>query len=106
MKKLQTIIAVLFLVSILFAEDSGIITGTISDKDTGETLPGVQITIENTDLGAVTNIDGYFEIHKIPAGKYELFVEYLGYTSIKILGVDVAGDSTTTVNLKMELANL
>jgi hypothetical protein len=90
----------------LIAEDFGFIAGTITDKETSETLPGVQIVIEGTDYGAVTNIEGYYEIYKVPPGKYELFVEYLGYTSVKIIGVEVTADSTTTVDLKMDQGNI
>ncbi|MBN1406667.1 MAG: carboxypeptidase-like regulatory domain-containing protein [Calditrichaceae bacterium] len=97
---------VLFLTSFLFANDFGFIAGTVVDKNTGETLPGVQIIIEGTDYGAVTNIEGYYEIYKVPPGEYELFIEYLGYTSIKVMGVKVVADSTTAINLKMDQGNI
>lgn len=92
--------------SVLFAEDFGYISGIVTDKNTGETLPGVQVIIEGTDHGAVTNIDGYYEIYKVPPGEYELFIEYLGYTSIKVLGVEVVVDSTTILNLQMDQGNI
>jgi hypothetical protein len=101
------LIAMIFiLASFLMAEDFGFIVGTVTDENSGETLPGVQVVIEGTDYGAVTNIDGYYEIYKVPPGKYELFVEYLGFTSIKVLGVEVFADSTTTLNLKMDQGNI
>ena len=100
------IVIILFLTSLLFAGDFGFIAGTVTDKNSGETLPGVQIIIEGTDYGAVTNIDGYYEIYKVPPGQYELFIEYLGYTSIKVMGVKVTADSTTTLDLKMDQGNI
>ena len=100
------IVIILFLTSLLFAGDFGFIAGTVTDKNSGETLPGVQLIIEGTDYGAVTNIDGYYEIYKVPPGEYELFIEYLGYTSIKVMGVKVTADSTTTLDLKMDQGNI
>ena len=100
------IVIILFLTSLLFAGDFGFIAGTVTDKNSGETLPGVQIIIEGTDYGAVTNIDGYYEIYKVPPGQYELFIEYLGYTSIKVMGVKVTADSTTILDLKMDQGNI
>ena len=92
--------------SLLIAKDFGFIAGTVVDKNSGETLPGVQVIIEGTDYGAVTNIDGYYEIYKVPPGEYELFIEYLGYTSIKVLSVQVVADSTTTIDLEMDQGNI
>ena len=105
MRKFSILITCLF-ASILIAEDFGFIAGTITDKNNDETLPGVQIVVEGTNYGSVTNIEGYYEIYKVPAGKYELFVEYLGYTSIKIIGVEVVADSITTLDLKMDQGNI
>ncbi|MEJ2542994.1 MAG: carboxypeptidase-like regulatory domain-containing protein [Calditrichaceae bacterium] len=99
-------VIVLLLTSLIFAGDFGFISGTITDKNSGDTLPGVQIVIEGTDYGAVTNIDGYYEIYKVPPGEYELFIEYLGYTSIQVMGVNVVADSTTTLDLKMDQGNI
>lgn len=88
--------------SFALAKDFGFIAGIVTDKDSGEPLPGVQIIIEGTDCGAVSNLEGYYEIYNIPPGKHELFVEYLGYTSLKIMNVEVFADSTTKLNILMD----
>jgi len=95
----------LILTSIVLANDFGFISGVVTDKVTGEPLPGVQIVVEKTDCGAVTNLDGVYEIYRIPPGKHELFVEYLGYTSIRILNVQVVADSITKLDIAMDQGN-
>lgn len=105
MKIITTLFTCLF-ASMLIAGDFGFIAGIVTDKETGDTLPGVQVIVEGTDYGAVTNIDGYYEIYKVPPGEYELFVDYLGYTSIKVMGVKVISDSTTTIDLNMDQGNI
>nr|HPN39173.1 carboxypeptidase-like regulatory domain-containing protein [Melioribacteraceae bacterium] len=49
------------LVSNAFAS-SGKITGKITDKDTGETLPFVNVMIDGTTMGAATDMNGVFTI--------------------------------------------
>jgi TonB-linked SusC/RagA family outer membrane protein len=44
---------------------------------TGETLPGVTIQIAGSTRGAVTDLDGYFEMDNIPVGT-KLVASYLG----------------------------
>ncbi len=88
--KLLKFTAILFLVSILFLNNSfadG--TETITEKgkitisgyikdESGETLIGATIYIKNLQSGTVTNLYGYYAINLIP-GEYELVYSYLGY---------------------------
>jgi hypothetical protein len=39
---------------------TGKIAGIVTDAETGEPLPGANVLIEGTALGAATNADGYF----------------------------------------------
>ena len=57
------------------------IRGTITDKDSKMPLIGANIMIQNTDpvLGASTDVDGYFKIEKVPVGRHNIVVTYLGY---------------------------
>jgi len=57
----------------------GSISGRIFDKSSGDGLPGVNIRLENTILGAATGGDGYFIIRNVPAGRYLLGVSFIGY---------------------------
>jgi len=73
-----------FLILILFcavvrAQQEGTISGTITDKATGETLIGATVTYAD-GKGVVTDIDGHFEL-KLPYGNYNLQASYVGYQS-------------------------
>ncbi len=39
------------------------ITGTVTEQDTDETIPGVNVQIKGTTTGTVTDINGYYEIN-------------------------------------------
>ena len=59
MKKLYSILLLVMFVSVLSAQSGKIrITGKVSDGDTGEPLPGVNIIIEGTTQGTITDIEG------------------------------------------------
>ena len=39
------------------------VTGTIIDSETGETLPGVNILVKNTNIGTVSDLDGSYSLN-------------------------------------------
>jgi TonB-dependent starch-binding outer membrane protein SusC len=78
---------------------TGTIKGVITDRATGETLPGASILIEGTTSGVISDISGAYSI-TAPVGNITLSVSFLGYeTEIRQLTV-VAGQ-TITLNLEL-----
>jgi Fe(3+) dicitrate transport protein len=59
------------------------IEGTISQIDSTRTLSGVSIFLDKSNLGAITNGNGYYSIDNIPDGDYFLTVSSLGFLTIK-----------------------
>lgn len=60
--------------------DRNILKGTVKDIVTGEPLIGAGLVIEGTSSGAVTDIDGNYEL-ALPDGKVTVSVFYIGYKS-------------------------
>lgn len=85
----------------LAAAQSGKIAGTITDAQTGETLIGVNVLIEGTSQGAVTNENGYFVILNVSPGTYTVRASYIGYASQVLEDVVVNIDQTTTLDIQM-----
>src|SRR5699024_9911474 len=54
------------------------ITGTVTDAQSGETLPGVNILVKGTSTGASTDEDGNFEL-TVESLQDTLVVSYIGY---------------------------
>ncbi len=90
----------LFIVS-LFAGTTGKIVGTVKDERTGETLPGVNVMVLGTTLGAITNLDGYYLILNVPPGTYEVRGTLIGYQTKTVSNVKVSVDMTTTVDFRL-----
>jgi len=55
------------------------ITGVVKDAETGESLPGSHITIENTYNFAVSKQDGSFSFKNLKPGIYDLKATFIGY---------------------------
>ena len=79
----------------------GKIAGTVTDASTGEPLPGVNVQIEGTDMGAATNLDGQYTIINVPPGTYDVQFTYIGYATKVVTGVRASLDQTSTVNAQM-----
>jgi len=88
-KYLRKIVALLFLFSIqLFAQGHGKIHGTIVDESINDVLPGANLLLVGTALGAASDINGEYRIVNIPAGKYKMRVSYVGY-QVKIIDIEI-----------------
>ena len=105
-RKLLVLLLVLAFVPAVFAETAGKVAGIISDKTTGEPLPGVNVQIEGTYLGSATDIDGYFVILNVPVGNYDIKVTYVGYKEAQFKKVNISVGLTTTLNIELEEATL
>ncbi|MGE5497198.1 MAG: carboxypeptidase-like regulatory domain-containing protein, partial [Syntrophothermus sp.] len=88
-------------ISFLYAGTTGKISGRVTDAETGETIPGVNIIIEGTSLGAATDIDGSYTINNIPPGIYTVTVSAVGYQKKQVVNVKVASDFTTRLDFQI-----
>ena len=90
----------------LWAGTTGKISGTIVDKSTNEALPGVNVVIVGTAMGASTNAKGEYFILGVPPGTYSLRATMIGYGPVVQKNVVVNVDRTTTVNFELSQAVL
>ena len=67
----------------LFSQ-TGTLKGFVLDKETGEPcmFANISIPVNGTNMGASTDVNGYFSIPKIPVGTHSATVTYLGYTDL------------------------
>ncbi len=91
-----------FLPLLLLAGTSGKIAGVIKDKKTGEPLPGVNVMIFGTQLGAASNMQGRYFILSVPPGSYTLKITMMGYRTAEIKNVRVSIDQTTSIDVDLE----
>jgi outer membrane receptor protein involved in Fe transport len=97
-KRIILLLLALLFTTNMFGGTTGKITGRITDATTGEGLPGVNIQVEGTALGASTDIDGVYVILNVPPGIYSLEISFIGYQTVRVSNVRVNVDFTTRVN--------
>ena len=81
------------------APEAGTITGQVTNKATGYALEGAIVTVAGTHANAITQRDGSFSV-SVPAGTYEVDIDYTGLDTAKI-EVTVAAGATATRNVAM-----
>ncbi len=103
MRKISLLIflSILICCPLIYASTTGKIAGQVTDADNGQPLPGVNVYLEGTSLGAATDLDGFYYIINVPAGTYTLVVNYVGYGEQQISDVKVQIDLTTTINVEL-----
>ncbi len=100
--KLMLSLCLILFAGFLFAQGGRTVTGVVSDKVSGETLPGVAVQIKGTTIGVITNADGFYSLSDLPANGV-LVVSYLGMTTQEI---QIDGRSRVNVQLSEDTQNL
>jgi len=85
------------------AGTTGKIAGTIKDNDTGDGLPGANVVIDGTTLGAASDLHGNFNILNIPPGIYSVKISMMGYKTVVMENVRVSIDMTTPIHVRLSL---
>ena len=88
---------------------NGTIEGTIVDTS-GATLPGVTVTITNTDTGAqrvvVTSPEGAYRAPLLPLGNYAVAAELQGFKKFEQRGVTLSAGQTALINVTLSVGNV
>lgn len=96
--------AIMLAFSSIAAIAQGTLTGVISDLDTGESLPGANVVIDNNqgfNRGATTTLDGSFTFTNIPAGTFSVSITFVGYQDQRFTGIEITDGQTTTLNAEL-----
>ena len=102
MKSLSLTIILLFN-SISFAQENSVnIYGKVIDKLTKQPLPGANVLVLNTNLGASTDLSGKFEIKNLAPGEYLLRASIIGYKSVTKSGIMVMSGFPSEVLFELE----
>ncbi len=96
------LIAAQFLFTVSAFSQALTVRGTITDAQTGEALPGVNVVIKGTVLGTTTQVDGTYQI-QVMAPDAVLQFSFIGYTAQEI---PVEGKTEINVTLETETTQL
>lgn len=80
-------------------------SGMITDSQTGESLAGVLVKIEDTDKVAYTDFDGKFEIPEMFPGKYNISTSMISYQSNEI-DIEINSEETDIIEIGLNQVEL
>ena len=60
----------------------GTISGFVRDEATGEPLSYANVFIKDSNIGGITNLDGYYVLTRIPADSGEIVISIIGFAMV------------------------
>lgn len=107
MNCLQSCLRFLFTVVLLamsaeaYSQGSGRLSGRVTEEGTNEPLIGVNVVLEGTTQGTVTDLDGYYVILNITPGTYSIRFSMIGFGTKVVRDMRVHINESPTLNMKM-----
>lgn len=81
----------------------GAVSGTVVEAQTLEPVQGAQVTIQGSQLGALTDEEGQYRITGVPAGEQSVRVRLLGYRAATRT-VTVTSGETVTADFELQVS--
>lgn len=93
--------------SVSMQDVEGVIHGQITDSGSGEPLAGAHVRILELSRDELTHEDGGFRFTRVPAGRYTLIVERLGYRrETRVVEVEAGESAYLNVALQFSAIQL
>ncbi len=84
---------------------SNSITGIVKDHLTGETLTGVEVIVEGTQMKTYTDFNGKFVFDGVKPGTYRVTTNYISYKCSKTPSLSVKTNELHSLNIALEAIN-
>ena len=85
----------------VFAGNTGKIAGTVKDAGNKSPLIGVNVLVQGTSFGAITDEKGEYQILGLPPGSYALRLTLMGYRRTVVENIRVSIDFTTALDVDL-----
>lgn len=87
---------------ILLAQNTGNLSGTITDKNTLKTLAGITVTLQPANKKTISDSSGYFRFTGITPGSYELLFSSVNYQQKMINNLTVTSGNENVISVELE----
>jgi outer membrane receptor for ferrienterochelin and colicin len=95
------IIVALLICNPVFSQQTGLITGTIQDLNTGKALSGATITVDGFSINSLSDSTGQFRL-SVPVGTYKVSASNIGYLTQLKYNIVVGSGSPQLVNFELQ----
>ncbi len=101
-KTILTCFLMLIMAAVVMAGTTGKLAGRITDSQTGEALVGANVIIKSAvpNVGATTDLEGYYHIINLPPGNYDVSISYIGYSTVE-KKISIKVDQTTSLDVQL-----
>ncbi len=89
-----------------FAQDKATLIGNVTDSDDGNPLPGANIVLVGTTMGAASSRSGDFTVGNVPPGTYTVRVSFIGYEISETADIVFSAGETITMNFSLVLTGI
>ena len=96
-----TTLALLLWPVLVYGGVSGSLEGVVTDDSTGEPLIGANVVVVEAGQGTATDTLGFFRIHNIRAGLYDVKASMIGYRPVTSSGVLVLPDRRAVLDVRL-----
>jgi hypothetical protein len=106
-KTLRTLLAAMLLTMLprisAIAQNSAALSGVVKGARNGDALPGANVLLVGTGMGATSDVSGKYSVRNVLAGSYTVRVTYVGYKMMTraitlVLGYDYDAGSIGLLN--------
>ena len=104
MKRIASIVMIVMMMAAATSH-AATIRGLVTDRETGEPLIGAAVMLDGTTTGAVTDMDGHYELVGVRNGKWLIVVSYVSYRTERV-SVTVDGVAEVDVQLSPDAQQL
>jgi iron complex outermembrane recepter protein len=86
-------------------ENRAVITGYVSGKTDGMRVPFVNVMLEGTRTGTITDVNGHFRLLNVPGGRHSLVITGMGYVTERI-EVEIVPGRNLEINIELDYRGL
>ncbi|OGU30390.1 MAG: hypothetical protein A2057_12070 [Ignavibacteria bacterium GWA2_35_9] len=95
----------IFIVQVSLAQGTGTIRGIVYDATTKDVLPGANVIVDGTSIGAASDLDGKFVLRGVPSGNQIIVASYIGYVADS-LELNVSANRSIELNFNLVLTTV
>ena len=100
--RIQTLTSLFFLLfTAVHAQKSGVVRGSVKDKNTQESIIGAVVSVDGSTLATVTDVEGNYRF-ELNVGVHSLKVTYLGYEPLIKYNINLSTGNAQLVNFELQ----
>ncbi|WP_057936852.1 TonB-dependent receptor [Algoriphagus resistens] len=96
------LLVIFFLSSLLMAFSQGVIRGKVLNKVNNQPIAFANVIVLNTEFGAISDENGFYEITNVPTGLYNVRASFVGFKSRTVFEVQVTLSRSVQLDFELE----